>query len=140
VEAAFTSGIVFGYPTIDIGVTMVGARYDELTSTPLAFEAAGSMGFDNACSAAGPILLEPIMRVDVMCPPDFLGDVINGITMRGGVVQGVESRPAMEHIRAEAPLKQMFGYSTSLRSITQGRGNYAMEFSHFAKASEKQSG
>ncbi|NBB91475.1 MAG: elongation factor G [Spirochaetes bacterium] len=140
VEAAFTSGIVFGYPTIDIGVTLVGAKYDELTSTSLAFEAAGSMGFDNACSAAGPILLEPVMRVDVMCPADFLGDVINGITMRGGVVQGVESRPAMEHIRAEAPLKQMFGYSTSLRSITQGRGNYAMEFSHFAQTSEKQSG
>jgi elongation factor G len=138
VEAAFTSGIVFGYPTIDIGVTLVGARYDELTSTPLAFEAAGSMGFDNACTKASPILLEPIMRVDVMCPADFLGDVINGLTMRGGVVQGVESRPAMEHIRAEAPLKQMFGYSTSLRSITQGRGNYAMEFSHFAEASDRQ--
>jgi len=134
VEAAFTSGIVFGYPTIDIGVTLVDAKYDELTSTPLAFEAAGSLGFDNACGKANPILLEPVMRVDVMCPADFLGDVINGITMRGGVVQGVESRPAMEHIRAEAPLKQMFGYSTSLRSITQGRGNYAMEFSHFAES------
>ncbi|MGM0675723.1 MAG: elongation factor G, partial [Spirochaetota bacterium] len=137
VEAAFTSGIVYGYPTIDIGVTLTDAKYDELTSTPLAFEAAGSMGFDNACAKAGPILLEPIMRVDVMCPADFLGDVISGITMRGGVVQGVESRPAMEHIRAEAPLKQMFGYSTSLRSITQGRGNYAMEFSHFARVAEK---
>ncbi len=137
VEAAFTSGIVYGYPTIDIGVTLTDAKYDELTSTPLAFEAAGSMGFDNACAKAGPILLEPIMRVDVMCPSDFLGDVISGITMRGGVVQGVESRPAMEHIRAEAPLKQMFGYSTSLRSITQGRGNYAMEFSHFARVAEK---
>jgi elongation factor G len=138
VEAAFTSGIVFGYPTIDIGVTLTAATYDELTSTPLAFEAAGSLGFDNACTKASPILLEPIMRVDVMCPADFLGDVINGLTMRGGVVQGVESRPAMEHIRAEAPLKQMFGYSTSLRSITQGRGNYAMEFSHFAEASDRQ--
>ncbi|MFP4010410.1 MAG: elongation factor G [Spirochaetaceae bacterium] len=139
VEAAFTSGITWGYPTIDIGVTLVHAEYSELTSTPLAFEAAGSLGFDNACRKASPVLLEPIMRVDVMCPSEFLGDVISGLTMRGGVVQGVESRPAMEHIRAQAPLKQMFGYSTSLRSITQGRGNYAMEFSHFAEVTEKQS-
>ena len=133
VEASFTSGIRYGYPATDIAAELVEARYDENSSTEFAFEAAASLGFDNACREAEPILLEPIMRVDIMCPKEFLGDVISGITMRGGLVHGVESRTSAEHIRAEAPMEHMFGYSTSLRSVTQGRGNYAMEFSHFAK-------
>jgi elongation factor G len=136
VEAAFSSGINYGYPAIDIGITLIDAVYDEQTSGEFAFEAAGSTGFDNACRQADPMLLEPIMKVDVMCPEEFLGDVINGITSRGGLVHGVESRPALEHIRAEAPLRNMFGYSTALRSITQGRGNYAMEFSHFSEKTD----
>jgi elongation factor G len=140
VEASFTSGIRYGYPATDLSVELVGAKYDENTSTEFAFEAAASLGFDNACRGADPILLEPIMRVDVMCPKEFLGDVISGITMRGGLVHGVESRANAEHIRAEAPMASMFGYSTSLRSVTQGRGNYAMEFSHFAKKEESTSG
>ncbi len=137
VEGAFGSGIVYGYPTTDIGVDLVDARYNELTATEFAFEAAGSLGFDNACRAADPILLEPIMRLDVMCPKEFLGDVISAITMRGGLIHGIESRPGVEHIRAEAPMEKMFGYSTSLRSQTQGRGTYAMEFSHFARSTPK---
>jgi elongation factor G len=136
VEASFSSGIQYGYPVIDVDVRMVDAVYNEQTSTEFAFEAAANLGFDNACGYASPFLLEPIMKVDVMCPKDFMGDVINGITMRGGLVHGVESRPAMEHITAEAPLRNMFGYSTALRSMTQGRGNYAMEFSHFARKSD----
>lgn len=136
VEASFSSGIRYGYPATDLAVELVGAKYDENTSTEFAYEAAASLGFDNACREASPILLEPIMRVDVMCPKEFLGDVISGITMRGGLVHGVESRTSAEHIRAEAPMANMFGYSTSLRSVTQGRGNYAMEFSHFAKKEE----
>jgi elongation factor G len=137
VNAGFSSGIVFGYPAIDVGVTLTAAGYDEQTSTEFAFEAAGSIGFDNACRKADPYLLEPVMKVDVMCPSDFMGDVISGITTRGGVVHGVDSRPALEHIKAEAPLRSMFGYSTALRSITQGRGTYAMEFSHYAKKAEE---
>jgi elongation factor G len=140
VEGAFSSGIVYGYPVIDIGVTLVDAGYSESTSTEFAFEAAAAMGFDNACSGAAPVLLEPVVQLDVMCPKEFMGDVISGITMRGGVVQSVESRPGAEHIRAEAPLQQMFGYSTALRSTTQGRGTYAMEFSHFAKQADKSGG
>jgi len=136
VEASFSSGIQFGYPAIDINVVLTKAVYNEQTSTEFAFEAAANLGFDKACNAASPFLLEPIMKVDVMCPKDFMGDVINGLTMRGGLVHGVESRPAMEHITAEAPLRSMFGYSTALRSMTQGRGNYAMEFSHFARKSD----
>jgi elongation factor G len=136
IEASFSSGIQFGYPAIDIDVVLTAAVYNEQTSTEFAFEAAANLGFDNACNKASPFLLEPIMKVDVMCPKDFMGDVINGLTMRGGLVHGVESRPAMEHITAEAPLRSMFGYSTALRSMTQGRGNYAMEFSHFARKSD----
>ena len=136
VEGGFTSGIVLGYPAIDVGVTLVNAQYDEQTSTEFAFEACASMGFDSACEKAGPILLEPIMKVDVMCPQEFMGDVIQGITTRGGVVQSVESKPSVEHIRATAPLAAMFGYSTALRSTTQGRGTYAMEFSHFERKAD----
>jgi elongation factor G len=133
VEGALSSGIVQGYPAFDVGVTLVDAVYNENTSTEFAFEAAANLGFDNACRLASPILLEPIMQLDVIVPKEFMGDVIGGITMRGGVVQSVESRPSAEHIRASAPLAEMFGYSTALRSSTQGRGTYAMEFSHFEK-------
>ncbi|MFW5717816.1 MAG: elongation factor G, partial [Spirochaetota bacterium] len=133
VTGALAGGIVQGYPAFDIGVTLSDAVYNEATSTEFAFEAAAAMGLDNACREAGPVLLEPIMKIDVIVPKEFMGDVINGITMRGGLVQSVESRPSAEHIRATAPLEKMFGYSTALRSATQGRGTYAMEFSHFEK-------
>ncbi len=133
VTAGFYSGIVYGYPTYDVGVRLVDAVYNQMTSTRVAFEAAGSLGFDNACRKASPVLLEPVMVVDVMSPKDFIGDVINHLTTRGGVIVSVESRTAVEHVRAEVPLSQMFGYSTELRSMTQGRGNFAMEFSHFRK-------
>jgi elongation factor G len=133
INGAFSSGIMFGYPAYDIGVILVNAVYNQNTSTEFAFEAAASMGFDNACRSAGPVLLEPIMALDVMCPKDFLGDVINTITTRGGLIQSLDSRLTSEHIRANAPLEKMFGFSTTLRSISQGRGTFAMEFSHFEK-------
>ena len=133
IEGALASGIAQGYPAFDVGVTLTDAVYNESSSTEFAFEAAANLGFDNACRGAGPVLLEPIMQVDVIVPKEFMGDVISGLTMRGGIVQSVESRPSAEHIRAAAPLAQMFGYSTALRSATQGRGTYAMEFSHFEK-------
>lgn len=133
IEGGFSSGIVMGYLAIDIDVILTDVEYNEQTSTEFAFEACASVGFDNACSAAEPVLLEPIMNVDVMCPNEFMGDVIQGLTSRGGVVESVESKPSVEHIRATTPLAAMFGYSTSLRSMTQGRGTYGMEFSHFEK-------
>ena len=132
IEGAFTGGIRLGYPSIDIGVELIDISYDETTATEFAYEAAAALGFDNACNAAQPILLEPVMKIDVLVPKEFMGDTINGVTTRGGIVHSVESRPNVEHITAEAPLRKMFGYSTALRSTTQGRGNYAMEFSHFA--------
>ncbi|MFP4509624.1 MAG: elongation factor G [Spirochaetaceae bacterium] len=135
VEGSLSSGIAVGYPAIDIKVTMTHASYDETTATTFAYEACGAMCLDAACSKAGPLLLEPIMKVDVNSPNEFMGEVIQGITMRGGIVTSVESKPAVEHIRASAPLASMFGYSTALRSVSQGRATYAMEFSHFEKKS-----
>ena len=133
VKGGMSSGVIYGYPAYDIGVTLVNAEYDPNTSTEIAFEAAGSLGFDNACRKADPILLEPVMHVDVMTPKDFVGEVISHLTSRGAVILSLESRPIMEHVRAETPLAQMFGYSTMLRSMTQGRGTFAMEFSHFKR-------
>ena len=130
---AFSAGIVYGYPAIDLSVRLVSAVFNPSTSTAFAFEAAGSIGFDAACSKADPVLLQPIMALDVFVPQEFLGEVIGNLTTRGGNVLVVESRTAVEHVRAHVPLAVMFGYSTSLRSATQGRGTFTMEFSHFAK-------
>ncbi len=136
VHSAFGSGTLYGYPCIDIGVTLTDLAYDEQTSTPFAFEAAGSLGVDSASREAEPILLEPVMTVDIMTPPEFVGDVIGHLTGRKGIVHSMESRTAVEHIHGEAALANMFGYSTALRSLTQGRGTFAMEFSHFARKEE----
>ncbi len=129
---SFPSGINYGYPTIDIKVTILDAVYDPITSSAFAFEAAASMGFDAACRKADPVLLQPVMNVDILCPKDFVGEVISHITTRGGIINSLESKPALEHVRAEVPLANMFGYSTALRSLTQGRGTFAMEFAYFA--------
>jgi elongation factor G len=137
IEGAFSSGTMYGYQTIDISATLADAKYSQSTSTPLAFEAAGSLGFDAACRKAAPVLLEPIMYIDVMTPKEFVGDVINHLTSKGGVIVSIESKATIEHVRAQTPLRSMFGYSTSLRSMTQGRGTFAMEFSHFAPIENK---
>ncbi len=133
VTAAFGSGVVYGYPAFDIGVALTDAEYHQTTSTPIAFEAAGAMAFDAACRKADPILLEPIMAVDVLTPSEFLGEVIGNLNARQGLIVSVESKPGHDHVKAQAPLVAMFGYSTSLRSITQGRATFTMEFSHFAE-------
>ncbi len=133
ITAAFGSGVVYGYPALDIGVTLVSAEYHQSTSTPIAFEAAGAMAFDAACRKASPILLEPIMAVDILTPSEFLGEVIGNLNARQGVIQNVESKPGADHVKAQAPLVAMFGYSTVLRSATQGRATFTMEFSHFAE-------
>ncbi len=136
VKNAMQSGTLMGYATIDIGVTLTDAVYDELSSTELAFETAGALGFDNACRQASPVLLEPVMNVDIMCPAEYVGDVISQLTQRGGMVNSMESRPAFELVKAQAPMVKMFGYTTALRSQTQGRGTFSMEFSHFSQKSE----
>ena len=131
--AAFQSGIVLGYPCIDIGVTVIGAEYSELTATEFAFEACASLGFDEACKAASPILLEPIMAVDLISPKEFVGDVISLTTQRGGQVLSMESKASADEVKAQAPMAKMFGFMTALRSTSQGRATFNMEFSHFEK-------
>lgn len=133
VEASFLSGITMGYPCVDIKATLVCAVFQETTASEIAFETAASLGFDAACRNASPILLEPIMEIDVMCPREQVGDVISNLSQREGHVESMETRPTYELIRAKAPLEKMFGYSTALRSLTQGRGSFSMEFSHFAQ-------
>jgi elongation factor G len=132
VNAAFSSGIAYGYPAIDIGATLVDAAFNPGTSTILAFEAAAALGFDEACRKASPVLLEPIMKVDILTPREFLGDVLANLTTRKGDIVSIESRQTVESIHAHVPLATMFGYSTTLRSATQGRATFSMEFSHFA--------
>jgi elongation factor G len=133
VTAAFGSGVVYGYPALDIGVTLVAAEYRPATSTAIAYEAAGALSFDAACRTADPVLLEPIMAVDVLTPSEFLGEVIGSLNARGGLILNVENKPGFDHVKAQAPLAALFGYTTSLRSISQGRATSTMEFSHFAE-------
>jgi len=137
INAALQSGIVLGYPCIDIGVTITGAVYSELTASEFAFEACASMGFDEACRAASPILLEPIMAVDLVSPKEFIGDVISLMTQRGGQVLSMESKAGGDEVKAQAPMAKMFGFMTSLRSVSQGRATFTMEFSHFEKKIER---
>ena len=131
VQGAFRSGIQYGYPCIDIGVTLVDAVYDPLTATPFAFEAAAAMGFDEACRKAAPELLEPVMDVDIISPKEFVGDAMSQMTQRGGMVLGMDSKSDADIIHAQAPMAKLFGFSTDLRSVTQGRSSFTMKFSHF---------
>jgi elongation factor G len=137
VTNAFPSGIILGYPCIDIGVTLTAIDYSELTGTEFAFEACASLGLDEACRQAAPVLLEPIMAVDLTCPKEFVGEVISLVVQRGGLVQSLDSKPAGDHVKAQAPMAKMFGFMTALRSVSQGRASFAMEFSHFEKKSDK---
>ena len=133
VVSAFQSGIVMGYPCIDIGVTITGAEYSEQSGTEFAFEACASMGFDEAARIASPILLEPIMAVDLIAPKEYVGEVISLVTQRGGQVLNMESKTGGDEVKALAPMAKMFGFMTALRSVSQGRATFSMEFSHFEK-------
>ena len=131
VRGAFNAGIRYGYPCVDIKVTLIDAQYDELTATPFAFEAAAAMGFDEACRKADPELLEPVMNVDIICPKEFVGEAMSKMTQRGGMVLGMDSKPDSDLIHAQAPMAKLFGFSTDLRSVTQGRAAFTMSFSRF---------
>ena len=130
-ESALSSGIKYGYPCADLGVKVTALEYDELTSTPFAFEACASIVFDKACTAANPIILEPVMNVDISCPKEFVGPASSQLSQRGGNIMGQDSKSTGEIIHAQAPMAKMFGFSTNLRSATQGRASFSMEFSHF---------
>ena len=128
---SFGSGIQYGYPCTDISVTVTEIKYDPLTATTFAFEACSVQAFDEACRSASPELLEPVMNVDILCPSEFVGDAMSLVIQRGGIIQSQESKPSTEVVHAQSPMAKMFGFSTSLRSVTQGRASFGMEFSHF---------
>ena len=131
IENSFGAGIKYGYPCTDIAVTVTALDYNELTSTTFAFEACAVAAFDAVCSKASPELLEPVMNVDIVCPKEFVGDAMSQVTQRGGMIQSLESKSSGDIIHAQAPMAKMFGFSTNLRSATQGRASFGMEFSHF---------
>jgi elongation factor G len=131
VREALEAGVFAGFQIVDIRATVFDGSYHEVDSSEMAFKTAGSMGFRAACEKAGPILLEPIMRVEVTTPPDFYGDVVGDITRRRGHVTGMEERGGSQVLRALAPMAEMFGYVNELRSMTSGRASYSMEFSHY---------
>lgn len=131
IEGCFSSGIKVGYPCTDIEVELVSVKYNELTATPFAYEAAASKCFDDACSTADPVLLEPVMAVDIMSPKEFVGDAMSQITQRGGLISSMDSKASTDIVHAQAPMAKMFGFSTDLRSATQGRASFTMSFSHF---------
>ena len=131
VEDALANGVLGGYPMVDLRVTLFDGSYHDVDSNEIAFKIAGSMGFRNGAADADPTLLEPIMKVEVVTPEDYMGDVMGDLNRRRGIVVGMDEQPGGKVVRAQVPLAQMFGYSTDLRSATQGRAVYSMEFESY---------
>jgi elongation factor G len=132
VVEAMESGVLAGYPVVDLKVALIDGSYHEVDSSEMAFKIAGSMAFKDGCQKAGPVLLEPMMQVEAVVPEDYVGDVVGDFSSRRGSIGGMESRGNVQAIKALVPLSEMFGYATSLRSATSGRGNFSMEFAHYA--------
>ena len=136
IKEALQSGILGGYPVVDIKVALVDGSYHEVDSSEMAFKIAGSMAIKEALKNAEPVLLEPIMKVSINTPEDYLGDVISSVSARRGRIEGMEDNAGSKDIQAVAPLAELFGYTTSLRSMTQGRGSFTMQPSHYEEVSK----
>ncbi|GIX35278.1 MAG: elongation factor G [Lysobacteraceae bacterium] len=134
IQDAMTSGVVAGYPVVDVKIRAVDGSFHDVDSNEMAFKIAGSMAFKEGMAKADPVLLEPIMKVEVVTPEEYLGDVMGDISRRRGILQGSDESPAGKVINAMVPLGEMFGYATTLRSMSQGRATYTMEFDHYAEA------
>jgi elongation factor G len=134
IQEQMKNGVIAGYPVEDVKVTLFDGSYHDVDSSEMAFKIAGSMGFKEGAKKARPVLMEPIMKVEVVTPEDYMGDVMGDLNRRRGLVQGMEDTPSGKTIRAEVPLSEMFGYATSLRSATQGRATYSMEFTKYSEA------
>jgi len=134
IQEAMQSGVLAGYPCVDIKITIYDGSYHDVDSNEMAFKIAGSMGFKNGCEKASPVILEPIMAVEVVVPEDYMGDVIGNLNSRRGRIENMEDRAGVKVVTAKVPLAEMFAYSTTLRGMTQGRGNYTMQFSHYEEA------
>jgi elongation factor G len=133
IKEAMTSGVLAGFPVVDVKVTLYDGSYHDVDSNEMAFKIAGSMGFKAGVKSASPYMLEPIMGVEIVTPDDYMGDVNGDLNRRRGVLQGMDESPAGKIIKAEVPLAEMFGYATDLRSMTQGRATYSMEFAHYSE-------
>ena len=133
IQGAMQAGVLAGYPVVDCKVTLYDGSYHEVDSSEMAFKIAGSMAFKEAMKKADPVLTEPIMKVSVIVPEEYMGDVIGDLSSRRGQIQGMEARSGAQQINAFVPLSEMFGYATDMRSRTQGRGQYTMEPSHYAE-------
>ncbi|WP_163498820.1 elongation factor G [Helicobacter suis] len=133
IQEAMQSGVLAGYPVVDFKVTLYDGSYHEVDSSEMAFKIAGSMAFKEACKAANPVLLEPMMKVEVEVPEEYMGDVIGDLNRRRGQINAMDDRLGLKIVDAFVPLVEMFGYSTDLRSATQGRGTYSMEFDHYGE-------
>jgi len=131
IQEALTSGVLAGYPVVDVRVTLYDGSYHDVDSNEMAFKIAGSIGFKEGARKAKPVLLEPIMSVEIVTPDDYMGDVNGDLNRRRGVLQGMDESPAGKIIKAEVPLAEMFGYATDLRSMSQGRATFSMEFAHY---------
>ncbi len=131
VKEAMESGVVAGYPVVDVKVTVFDGSYHDVDSSEMAFKIAGSMGFKEGARKAQPMLLEPYMKVEVTIPEEYMGDIIGDLNSRRGRIEGMEAVSGSQVVRAQVPLSSMFGYATDMRSKTQGRGNYSMEFDHY---------
>lgn len=134
VKGQMENGVLAGYPVVDVKVTLYDGSFHDVDSSEMAFKIAGSMAFKEGALKANPVLLEPIMKVEVITPEDYMGDVVGDLSRRRGVIQAMEDGPTGKIIRAAVPLGEMFGYATDLRSMTQGRAGYTMEFSHYGEA------
>ena len=131
IREALENGVLAGYPMVDVKVTLTFGSYHDVDSSEMAFKIAGSMAVKEAARGAHPILLEPVMEVEVVSPSDFLGDVIGDLSSRRGKIGGMTQRGDAQVVAADVPLAEMFGYSTTLRSMTQGRAVYTMQFDHY---------
>jgi elongation factor G len=133
IKGAAENGILAGYPVIDFKVTLYDGSYHEVDSSEMAFKIAGSMAFKQAMEKASPVLLEPYMKVEITTPEEYLGDVMGDVNSRRGRIEGFSDRLGIKVVDAYVPLSEMFGYATTLRSLTQGRASYSMEFHHYEK-------
>jgi elongation factor G len=128
---ALEGGVLAGYPMVDVQVALLDGSAHEVDSSEMAFKIAASMALKDGARRAAPVLLEPVMAVEVVVPEEFMGDVIGNLSSRRGHIQGMDDRAGAKVITAKVPLKEMFGYATDLRSMTQGRATYTMQFSHY---------
>jgi elongation factor G len=131
IKESMENGVLAGFPVVDVKATLYDGSYHDVDSSEMAFKIAGSLAFKNGMSKANPVLLEPVMKVEIVVPEEYMGDVIGDLNGRRGKVEGMEPRAGAQVVRGFVPLAQMFGYATDLRSKTQGRGNYVMQFSHY---------